>query len=136
MGRIGRGFVEPMLTFQFDRYYLADSSLDTALPLPCRQTLAPVFTPLPPVHAPHPPLALGYGQESKDYIFITAVELYDDFQTETAGKNVLYAFEKSTGTLYCTRVYNGDCPDDPDTYFCAYPLVSGYLTHSYMSEQL
>lgn len=44
-------------------------------------------------------------------------ELYDDFQTETEIKKMLYTFEKSTGTLYCMRVYNCDYPDYPDTYF-------------------
>lgn len=88
------------------------------------------------VHAQSPPLTLGYGPGSKDYIFRIVAQLYDDFQTQTGIKKMVYTFEKSTGTLYCTRVYNCDYPDDPGTYFRVYPLVSVYLRHSYTSEQL
>lgn len=67
---------------------------------------------------------------------MTSVEMHYDFQANQGLKKVSYALEKKTGKMYRTHVYNLDYPDDPDYYFMAYQLVSGYLVQYYTAEQL
>lgn len=124
------------IVFQNGRYLIADPSNDTIFRLTEQRTLEPVFTRTPPIRSRQPYIALDYGLESKDYIFITAVELQYDFDTNQGVTQTPYLMEKKTGEIYRAHVYNRDYPDDPD-YFCtAYYLVSGHLVQYYTAEKL
>lgn len=134
-GRLQEAPVNPIV-FQNGRYLIADPSNDTIFRLTEQHTLEPVFTRTPPIRSQQPYVALDYGLESKDYIFITAVELQYDFDTQQGVTQTPYLMEKKTGKIYRTHVYNRDYPDDPD-YFCtAYYLVSGHLVQYYTAEKL
>lgn len=124
------------LVFQNSRYLIADPTNDTIFRLTETQTFEPVFTRTPSIHTQDPYVALDYGLESKDYIFITAVELKYDFDTSEGLTQTPYLLEKKSGKIYRTQVTNRDYPDDPD-YFCtANQLVSGRLVHYLLTEKL
>lgn len=133
--RLQQAPVNPFV-FQNGRYLIADPSNDTIFQLTAQQTLEPVFTRIPSIRSQKTPVALDYGLESKDYIFITAVELQFDFDTNQGCMQTPYLLEKKTGNIYRTHIYNRDYPNDPD-YFCtAYQLVSGRLVQYYPAEKL
>ena len=122
--------------FQNGQYLIADPSNDTIFRLTDKQTFEPVFTRTPSIHSQDPKVALDYGVESKDYIFITAVELEYDFDTHEGLTQTSYLLEKKSGKIYRTKVTNRDYPDDPD-YFCtANQLISGHLVHYLSAEKL
>lgn len=73
---------------------------------------------------------------SKQYIFMTAVEMEYDFRTDKGLKKTHYGLDKKTGIIYRTHVYNRDYPEDPDYYCMPYQLVNGYLVQYYTAEQL
>lgn len=122
--------------YQNNRYLIADPSLDTIYRLTDRQTVEPVFYRTPSVRARQPYIALDYGLESKDYLFITAVELVYDFQTYEGFPQTPYLVDKKTGEIYHARVYNQDYADTPEYYITSYQLVSGRLVHYFSTEEL
>ena len=124
------------LVFQNGQYLIADPSNDTIFRLTENRTLESVFTRTPSIHSQDPKVALNYGLESKDYIFITAVDLEYDFDTQEGLTQTPYLLEKKSGKIYRTKVTNRDYPDDPD-YFCtANQLISGHLVHYLSAEKL
>lgn len=124
------------LVFQNGRYLIADPTNDTIFHLTETQTFEPIFTRTPSIHTQDPQVALDYGLESKDYIFITAVELKYDFDTQEGVTQTPYLWEKKSGKIYRTQVINRDYPDDPDCFCTAYQLVSGRLIHYLSTEKL
>lgn len=135
-GAIGVEAPVTPLFFQNGQYLIADLSSDTIFRLTETQTFEPVFTRTPSIRTQNPQVALDYGLESKDYIFMTAVELEYDFDAKEGLTQTPYLFEKKTGKIYRTQVTNRDYPDDPD-YFCtADQLISGHLVHYLSADKL
>ena len=129
------GSIQPFV-FQNGRYLIADPSNDTIFRITEKRTLEPVFRRIPSIRTQDPKVALDYGLESKDYIFITAVELEYDFDAKEGLTQTPYLLEKKSGKIYRTKVTNRDYPDDPE-YFCtAYHLVSGRLVHYLSTDEL
>lgn len=124
------------LVYQNNRYLIADPSLDTIYRLTDRHTVEPVFYRTPSVRSRQPYIALDYGLESKDYLFITAVEMDYDFQTYQGFPQTPYLLDKKTGEIYRTRVYNRDYADTPEYYITSDQLVSGRLVHYFSTEEL
>ena len=124
------------LVYQNGRYLIADPARDTIYRLTDERVLEPVFTRRPSVRTQTPPVVLDYGLESKDYLFMTAVELAYNFDTNEGLTQTPYLWEKKTGKIYRTNVYNRDYPEDPDYFFTADQLVSGHLVHYLPADKL
>lgn len=127
--------IQPFV-FQNGRYLIADPSNDTIFRITEKRTLEPVFRRIPSIRTQDPKVALDYGLESKDYIFMTAVELEYDFDTKEGLTQTPYLLEKKSGKIYRTQVTNRDYPNDPEYFYTAYHLVSGRLVHYLSADEL